>query len=112
MAPPEIAITISPEISFERSGIFWREIVKIKGNILAAPSPTINIEILAINNDGAKIIAIILIREKTMDQKRNFLAEIQFNKTAPEKRPIITDVKYILIPSEACSRERSKIELR
>ena len=44
-APPAIAVTINPDISFDRSGIESTVMENIKGNIFANPSPVIKIPI-------------------------------------------------------------------
>ena len=92
-APPETAIIIKPEISFDRSGIFSSAIEKINGNRLAEPSPTMKIAIWTNNTDGEINIPSRLTKATTAVKSKNRRAEIQFRITAPEKRPIIKAVK-------------------
>ncbi len=97
MAPPTIAVIISPESSFVFSGNLSIVMEKIRGKIFANPSPI----------NKTLIITTVFIpvkrpkRDKTETSdviKKKFSALIQFKITPPKNLPITRAVKKSPVP--------------
>src|SRR5690554_36408 len=97
-APPEIAITSSPDISLARLGILSSASEKITGNILPAPSPIRKINNKATIYPGESNTPAIPANAIKDISNRKERGLIQFNRIAPISRAIISPAKKMLIP--------------
>lgn len=102
-APPEIAMTSSPDISLERLGIFSSASVKITGNILPAPSPIRKMNSKATIYPGEINTPTMPANAIKDISNRKGRGLIQFNKIAPIRRATISPAKKMLIPIAALS---------
>ncbi len=92
-APPDIAIIISPEISFERAGYFSTVIEKTRGNILATARPIIKTSPQARTVDLTVNIMTRHNIPRTEVHRKNFLEDIFVSMIAPAKVPSIRPKK-------------------
>ena len=92
-APPTIAVTISPDNSFDRSGMLSMVIENINGKILAKPRPINMALIKPIWEAPAPQLLLPMKRPiiptmaTTTDMRKNVLGLIQFKITPPRNLP-------------------------
>ena len=92
-APPEMAIIISPEISFLRAGYRSTAIEKTIGHMFAIASPIMKTSIHAITAECMRSIAIRHIRPRTDVHINKLREEILVSKAAPKNVPSIRPKK-------------------
>ena len=97
-APPQMAMTISPDISLSLIENRSANNVNTNGKITEATSPMINIIPSAITELGDQINNNTKMVVATVEYKRNFLESTFDRKTPPANVPNILPKKYRLLP--------------
>jgi hypothetical protein len=100
-APPEIAIIISPEISFVLAGYFSTVIENTSGKIFAIANPIRKTSAHAITGEDISNTATRHIIPRIEVHIKNFREEILVSIIAPANVPSIRPKKYTLLPDSA-----------
>ena len=98
MAPPTMAVTMSPDNSFALAGIASTVIEKINGKMLAKPRPIMKILVITIYWPPSSRPTNPRIENNTVTIKK-FLGDTQLRISAPRNLPVINAIKKKRVPS-------------